>query len=182
MLSWTNAAIQSHVRDVLAIPGASLLWGGRPLEGHAVPECYGAWEPTAVEVPLAAALEDAHFATWTRELFGPFQVVIRYGDGDLPQVLEACERMDNHLTAAVVSNDAAFVNGVLASTVNGTTYAGHCARTTGAPQNHWFGPAGDPRAAGIHTAEAIQLVWSCHREIIYDQGPVDASWQLPEAT
>lgn len=182
VLSWTNAAIQSHVRDVLAIPGASLLWGGRPLEGHAVPECYGAWEPTAVEVPLAAALEDAHFATWTRELFGPFQVVIRYGDGDLPQVLEACERMDNHLTAAVVSNDAAFVNGVLASTVNGTTYAGHCARTTGAPQNHWFGPAGDPRAAGIHTAEAIQLVWSCHREIIYDQGPVDASWQLPEAT
>ena len=36
-------------------------------------------------------------------------------------------------------------------------------RTTGAPQNHWFGPAGDPRAAGIGTIEAIRMVWSCHR-------------------
>lgn len=33
----------------------------------------------------------------------------------------------------------------------------------GAPQNHWFGPAGDPRAAGIGTPEAIRLVWSTHR-------------------
>jgi hypothetical protein len=37
---------------------------------------------------------------------------------------------------------------VLAATINGTTYCGIRARTTGAPQNHWFGPAGDPRAAG----------------------------------
>lgn len=36
---------------------------------------------------------------------------------------------------------------VLGRTVNGTTYAGIRARTTGAPQNHWFGPAGDPRQA-----------------------------------
>ena len=35
-----------------------------------------------------------------------------------------------------------------------------------------FGPAGDPRGAGIGTPEAIQLVWSCHREIISDVGPV----------
>jgi hypothetical protein len=45
----------------------------------------------------------------------------------------------------------------------------------GAPQNHWFGPAGDPRAAGIGTPEAIQLVWSCHREVIHDFGPVPPS-------
>lgn len=38
-----------------------------------------------------------------------------------------------------------------------------------------FGPAGDPRGAGIGTKEAIQLVWSCHREIIEDVGPVPAS-------
>lgn len=37
---------------------------------------------------------------------------------------------------------------VLANTVNGTTYVGIRARTTGAPQNHWFGPSGDPRGAG----------------------------------
>jgi 1-pyrroline-5-carboxylate dehydrogenase len=86
-------------------------------------------------------------------------------------VLDALERMSHHLTAAVVSNDAAFLQTVLANTVNGTTYAGRRARTTGAPQNHWFGPAGDPRGAGIGTPEAIRLVWSCHREIISDVGP-----------
>src|SRR5690242_13562308 len=57
---------------------------------------------------------------------------------------------------------------VLANTVNGTTYTGIRARTTGAPQNHWFGPSGDPRGAGIGTPEAIRLVWSAHREIIFD--------------
>ena len=66
---------------------------------------------------------------------------------------------------------------VLANTVNGTTYAGIRARTTGAPQNHWFGPAGDPRSAGIGTPEAIRLVWSCHREIINDVGPVPSSFK-----
>ena len=46
-------------------------------------------------------------------------------------VLEALERMTNHLTAAVVSNDVHFVQHVLANTVNGTTYCGMRARTTG---------------------------------------------------
>ncbi|KFK24134.1 hypothetical protein AALP_AAs67913U000100, partial [Arabis alpina] len=45
----------------------------------------------------------------------------------------------------------------IGNTVNGTTYAGLRGRTTGAPQNHWFGPAGDPRGAGIGTPEAIKL-------------------------
>jgi hypothetical protein len=93
-------------------------------------------------------------------------------DDQLRTVLDLCEAMAHHLTAAVVSNDAPFLQEVLAHTVNGTTYAGLRARTTGAPQNHWFGPAGDPRGAGIGTPEAIRLVWSCHREIITDVGPV----------
>ena len=67
---------------------------------------------------------------------------------------------------------------VLAHTVNGTTYTGIRARTTGAPQNHWFGPAGDPRGAGIGTPDAIRLVWSTHREIIQDSGPVPAGLTL----
>ncbi|KAJ4960775.1 hypothetical protein NE237_020685 [Protea cynaroides] len=71
---------------------------------------------------------------------------------------------------------------VIGKSVNGTTYAGIRARTTGAPQNHWFGPAGDPRGAGIGTPEAIRLVWSCHREIIYDVGPVPENWEIPPAT
>lgn len=48
------------------------------------------------------------------------------------------ERMHNHLTAAVVSNDVLFRQKVLAHTINGTTYCGLRARTTGAPQNHWY--------------------------------------------
>jgi hypothetical protein len=93
-------------------------------------------------------------------------------DNHLQNVLDSLEGMHHHLTAAIVSKDINFIEHVLAHTVNGTTYAGIRARTTGAPQNHWFGPAGDPRGAGIGTPEAIRLVWSCHREVIYDHGPV----------
>jgi hypothetical protein len=50
-----------------------------------------------------------------------------------------------------------------------------------APQNHWFGPAGDPRGCGIGTPEAIQMVWSCHREIINDNF-VPYDWKQPKAT
>ena len=89
--------------------------------------------------------------------------------------------MSHHLTAAVVSNEAKFCKEVLGSTVNGTTYVGMRARTTGAPQNHWFGPGGDPRGAGIGSKEAIKLVWSCHREIITDQLVPD-DWVQPEVS
>jgi 1-pyrroline-5-carboxylate dehydrogenase len=53
------------------------------------------------------------------------------------------------------------------------------ARTTAAPQNHWFGPCGDPRAAGIGTPEAIIGTWSGHREIIMDQGGLAGDWVVP---
>lgn len=66
-------------------------------------------------------------------------------------MIECCNRFNNHLTAGVVSNDVLFLEKVLGSTLNGVTYAGNRARTTGAPQNHWFGPSGDPRGAGIGT-------------------------------
>ncbi len=76
------------------------------------------------------------------------------------------EKMDNHLTCGIVSNDPRFINEVVSNTVNGVTYVGSRARTTGAPQNHWFGPSGDPRACGIGTKEAILGCWTSHREII----------------
>ncbi len=172
VLSWTTERMLAHAARLLAIPGACLLWGGKPLAGpHSIPSVYGAIEPTAVFVPLDQLLRPEHYPAVTTEVFGPFQVVTRYAEGELPAVLEACERMEANLTAAVVSNDHDFVRTVLGSTVNGTTYAGLRARTTGAPQNHWFGPAGDPRAAGIGTPEAIRLVWSTHREVVGDYGP-----------
>lgn len=57
--------------------GAKLLFGGKPLSGHSIPEVYGAVEPTAVFVPLQQALLPEHFGEVTKEVFGPFQVRLR---------------------------------------------------------------------------------------------------------
>lgn len=171
VLTWTNDMIQAHMNAVLSIPGARLEFGGKPLENHTIPECYGAFQPTAVSVPLEALADPGYLKIATTELFGPFQVIVRWKDGELPLVLSALNRMPNHLTAGIVSNDVQFLNEVLGNTISGTIYAGLLARTTAAPQQHWFGPSGDVRAGGIHTKEAIQLCWSGHREIIYDVGP-----------
>ena len=168
--------IQSAIID-----GAKVLCGGKVIDGHNIPTIYGAVEPTAVFVPLDQMMKDENFGDCTTELFAPFQVITFYNDDTIDVVLEALERMSHHLTAALVSNDAAFQAKVLSSTVNGTTYTGRRARTTGAPQNHWFGPAGDPRGCGIGTSEAIQMVWSCHREVINDNF-VPLGWEQPKAT
>lgn len=181
VLTHTTQGIMDHINKLLKVPGAQLLFGGKELSNHNIPECYGAVEPTAIYVPLKEMLKDEYYDTCTTELFAPFQVVTKYAADEVDLVLEACERMSHHLTAAVVSNDAKFTNKVLANTVNGTTYAGIRARTTGAPQNHWFGPAGDTRGAGIGTPESIKLVWSCHREIVHDRIVPD-TWTQPKAT
>lgn len=86
------------------------------------------------------------------------------------------------MTAGIASNDIRFINQILRQTVNGVTYAGMRARTTGAPQNHWFGPSNDPRGSGIGTIEAILGVWTSHREIVFDFGnekgypKIEQSW------
>ncbi|GAB4860715.1 Mitochondrial fission 1 protein [Ancistrocladus abbreviatus] len=182
VLTFTTEAMLEHKDKLLEIPGSRLLFGGEALENHTIPAIYGAIKPMAVFVPLEEILKDNNYELVTREIFGPFQIVTDYKENQLPMLLEALERMHAHLTAAVVSNDVLFLQEVLGKSVNGTTYAGLRARTTGAPQNHWFGPAGDPRGAGIGTPEAIKLVWSCHREIIYDVGPVPDHWQIPPCT
>jgi len=179
VLSHSTEEIMAHKDRLLSIPGASLAFGGNELKDHTTPKKYGMVEPTAVIVPLEEALKKEHFGEVMKEIFGPFQVLIPYNDQSLEKVLEALERIPHHLTAALVSNDLRFQGKVLGRTVNGTTYAGIRARTTGAPQNHWFGPAGDPRGAGIGTAYAIQLVWSCHREIIHDNGEIPEGWKCP---
>jgi len=177
VLSHTTEEILAHKDKLLAIPGAYLAFGGNELKNHKTPAKYGMVEPTAVFVPLKEILKPENFDACMTEIFGPFQVLTSYNDESLELVLEACERIPHHLTAAVVSNNPRFSNKVLGRTVNGTTYAGLRARTTGAPQNHWFGPAGDPRGAGIGSPYAIQLVWSCHREIIHDTGDIPEGWK-----
>lgn len=54
--------------------GARVMFGGKALEGHAIPAVYGAMEPTAVFVPLAQLLKPEHWPLVNTELFGPFQV------------------------------------------------------------------------------------------------------------
>jgi len=179
VLTQTNEILEEHTNALAAIPGARVLFGGNRLTGHSIPDIYGSFDSTAVFVPLKEALKSENFDLVVKEIFGPLQVITEYDDID--DVLEMCERMESHLTAGVVSNDPAFVQKVLGNTINGTTYAGIRARTTGAPQQHWFGPAGDPRSGGIHTIEAINQTWSCHREIIVDQ-IVPEGWTTPAAT
>jgi 1-pyrroline-5-carboxylate dehydrogenase len=181
VLTHTTKSFLDHTNRLLQVPGSELLFGGKELTNHKIPEKYGAVEPTAVFVPLKEMMTEEHFDACAKEIFAPFQVITYYNDDTVDLVLEALERMSHHLTAAVVSDDKHFQTKVLANTVNGTTYAGRRARTTGAPQNHWFGPAGDPRGAGIGTPEAIQLVWSCHREIIHDTIVPD-DWVQPKAS
>jgi len=184
VLTWSNVQIQAHVDNILKIPGSKVSFGGKPITGDLaakVPEQYGTFEPTAVWVPIEEVLNRDNFDTISLELFGPVQVVTEYKDEHLDDILALFEEMDDHLTASVVSNDPAFTNKVLANTINGTTYAGIRARNTGAPVQHWFGPAGDPRAGGIHTKDAIRYVYSCHREIINDQ-VVPGEWVTPKAT
>lgn len=178
VLTWRTNELLDHVQKLAAIPGAKILFGGKALAGHQIPPCYGVIEPTAVFVPIRKIASPEYFELATTEVFGPVQVITKYRDRDIPLVLELCERMQNHLTAAVVSRDQEFIDRVLGRTVNGTTYVGIRARTTGAPQNHWFGPSGDPRAAGIGTPEAIVLTWSAPRCIIRDTGPIDYSINL----
>lgn len=53
--------------------GARVAFGGKPLEGHTIPDVYGAIQPTAVFVPLEQILKDDNFALVTTEVFGPVQ-------------------------------------------------------------------------------------------------------------
>jgi len=170
VLTWTTKEMLDHIEKLAAIPGAKILFGGRAIENPNIPKVYGLIEPTMVLVPIERVL--GHFDLVCKEVFGPVTVAVKYGPYELDAVLEYCERMTEHLTAAVVSQDPQFINTVLGRTVNGTIYAGIRARTTGAPQNHWFGPAGDPRAAGIGTPEAIRRTWTSPRCVICDVGPI----------
>lgn len=182
VLTVTNPTFEKHRDEILKLDGARVLFGGETLKGTKVPPCYGAWQPTALFVPLKHFLSTESFKLLTTEIFGPFQLVTEYNDSQIENVLDIFERIQLHLTAAVVSNDAAFKHKILGRTVNGTTYAGVRARTTGTPQHFWFGPSSDPRAAGIGTRESIKNVWSVHRGIVTDELPVPANWKLPQAS
>ena len=66
-----------HVEALKKLPGASLAFGGDQLQGHSIPQQYGAITPTAVFVPLAEILKPENFELVTTEVFGPVQVLFR---------------------------------------------------------------------------------------------------------
>ena len=61
VLSHTTAEIKAHMEACLSIPGAKVLFGGKELQGHSIPACYGAFEPTAVHVPIKELLKPENF-------------------------------------------------------------------------------------------------------------------------
>ena len=75
ILSWTTEAMLEHVEKLKKLPGASLAFGGEQLQGHSIPQQYGAITPTAVFVPLAEILKPENFELVTTEVFGPVQVL-----------------------------------------------------------------------------------------------------------
>lgn len=58
-----------------------MLFGGKPLaseDAKKIPAVYGAWEPTAVFVPLKEMLKPENLGLCTTEIFGPFQVHCKF--------------------------------------------------------------------------------------------------------
>lgn len=52
VLTWNNEQIEEHLQKLLELDGAKILWGGKRLKGHSIPERYGSFEPTAVYIPI----------------------------------------------------------------------------------------------------------------------------------
>jgi 1-pyrroline-5-carboxylate dehydrogenase len=60
-----------------------LLFGGLPLKNHQIPAVYGAFEPTAIKVPLKHFRGKKKRELLTTEVFGPFQIIVEYGSSDI---------------------------------------------------------------------------------------------------
>lgn len=169
LLSIRNKEILGHIDQLIKMDGSKVLYGGKPLENHRIPEEYGSFYPTGVFVPLKHFQNPESLKILTREIFGPFQIITEYGDQDIATLLAVLESITLHLTAAIVSNIPEFNNKVIGHSVNGYTYIGQKARTTGSAAYNHYGPSGDPRAAGLGSPNAIRYTWSCHREIVTDE-------------
>lgn len=72
VLTWNNKQISEHINAILELDGAQLLFGGVPLRNHSIPDCYGAYEPTAIQVPIKHFRGKKKRDLITTELFGPF--------------------------------------------------------------------------------------------------------------
>jgi len=87
VLTWQNSDIKAHIDACLELDGAELMHGGKPLKNHNIPEIYGSYEPTSVKMPLKHFRGKKKRDLIMTELFGPFQIVVEYGDSDVEFVL-----------------------------------------------------------------------------------------------
>ena len=79
ILSWNNKRLFEHMEKIKKIPGAKVLFGGKPLSApHSIPEVYGSIEPTAIQVSLEEFVKN--FELCSQEVFAPFQLVVPYLD------------------------------------------------------------------------------------------------------
>lgn len=78
MLQVTTESMLEHKNNLLQIPGSKLLFGGQPLERHTIPSIYGAIKPTAIYVPLEEIVKEKNYELVTKEIFGPFQVLLEF--------------------------------------------------------------------------------------------------------
>ena len=152
---------QQFIERFIKLSQLSTLLFGREIDNST---CM--WSPTCFSMSCYSFIENYDIVC--QELFGPLQVIVQYDDDDIDNIIDTINKIDNKLTCAIVSDNIQFQHKFLENTVNGTTYVGLRARTTGAPQNRWFGPGCDPRGGSLGTPEAIRQVWSYSRSITTD--------------
>jgi len=71
VLSWNNDQIEEHIKACIHNENSRVLFGGKPLKDHSIPDCYGSYEPTAVELSIKK-ITKTKVKTFFKELFGPF--------------------------------------------------------------------------------------------------------------
>lgn len=151
ILTWSNERLDQRVTDLMAIPGAQLVFGGKRVrEPENVVHLrnrdleYGYFENTLIRLPLSALSDPEVEHLLNQECFGPIHVqIIWETDEELTQVLEFCSRITHKLTAGVVTDRKSFWDRCKPYLRRfGVVYWGIGAGTKGAPDWMGFGPSG----------------------------------------
>ena len=105
LLSVTNKRIKDHIEAILKLPGTKVQFGGDvPNVEHKIPDCYGFFQPTGVFVPLEHFFTDQKtLELLTTEIFGPFQLLVEFGDNEVDKLLQLLDKINLHLTAGSIS-------------------------------------------------------------------------------
>jgi len=152
VLSATNKEYETYRDFVLSLEGSKILFGGKELIEHAIPSCYGAWEPSAYFVPFKHFIDPQVFSKLKQKPFGPIQIITEYENVDeLLQVLKQIPLKQ----AIVVSKDPIFRSRVLERIVSEPAESN--AKLAGALQDIWYSQVPT-------TSDFIKVKWSKNYE------------------